>query len=64
MAPSSAAIHLNLTRERRTFLCRFTNGSDEYRVFMCHPTRYVHDPLDIEGSLIFECFCGKLSCLQ
>ena len=36
MALSSAAIHLNLTRERRTFLCRFVNASAGYKIFMLH----------------------------
>ena len=49
MAPSSAAIHLNLTRELRTFLCRSVNASAEYKIFMCHTTRYAHEPLDIEA---------------
>jgi hypothetical protein len=32
MAHSSAATHLNVTRESRTFLCRFVNESAEYRI--------------------------------
>ena len=60
MAPSSAAIYLNLTRERGTFLCRSVNASAEYRIFMCHTTRYAHEPLDIEvvPNLRGVC-CGK-----
>jgi hypothetical protein len=40
MAHSSAATHLNVTRESRTFLCRFVNESAEYRIFICYATRY------------------------
>jgi hypothetical protein len=47
MAHSSAAIHLNVTRERRTFLCCSVNASAEYRIFICH-TRFAHKRLDIE----------------
>jgi hypothetical protein len=32
MAHSSAATHLNVTRESRTFLCRFVNESAECRI--------------------------------
>ena len=60
MARSSAAIYLNVTRECRTFLCRSVNALAEYRIFMCHTTRYAHEPLDIEGvpNLRGVC-CGK-----
>ena len=62
MAPSSAAIHLNLTRELRIFLCRSVNASAEYRIFVCHPTRYAHEPLDIEAVADLRRFCcGKWS---
>ena len=35
MAHGSAAIHLNLTRERGTFLRRIVSASAEYRIFLC-----------------------------
>ena len=65
MAPSSAAIYLNLTRERRTFLCRSVSASAEYRIFICAPYTLRTEPLDIEGvpNLRGVC-CGKWSWLQ
>ena len=50
MAPSFAAILLKVTRERRTFLCRSVDASAECRIFMCHTTRYAHEPLDRGGA--------------
>jgi hypothetical protein len=57
MAPSIAAIHLNVTRERRTFLCRSANAPAEYGIFMCHTTRYAHEPLGIEAVPDLRGFC-------
>ena len=60
MAPSSAAIHLNLTRGLRTFLCRSVSASAEYKIFIWHTTRYTREPLDIEAAPVLRGFCcGK-----
>ena len=50
MAHSSAAIHLNVTRESGIFLGRSVNASAEYRIFICYATRDGMTVWDIEAA--------------